>query len=551
MKSNRQLDTEQLLHELESKYLSLQRKFSLAESECQSLVADKKVAVEEAQRVTKLLANREEEARQLKQQLLQVTTENDALTFKLQVASSLAERRLSEIEELQTTAREKNRLLVDAQRQEMQAQVRAAKQETQVALMTHALTRAQKEAEAAQQDSQWLEEQLAEKTKTVQELRHEMAKRSHDLEELKIRSEEELTSAKRQMESARMVSTKIEGALIKSKEALKELQASKIHDEEALENELNAQRRLAKLYQESAAEASARVTELQSRCDALHKSLSESEQALALEPERTKAQVEHLFREQAEASEARIQALQDGLQRAEERIKDMEAKKIFSLQTASAVADLSPSAGEAHLAAHGLTLKQMYDHILELEETLQAERTEKDKLLLYMDRINKEVQKKAPVWMGLRLDLERTTASHTQVSERLERYMQELAKTKRKEQEAFKEKKTLEKKCEALCQSVEDLSKQVQHLLFRSHDTRGQTNSLDVGSDNLVVFKDVEELQVRNQQLLAVIRELKEMNKAMTSDNVNDSLEVDAANSSGSQESAALMKKNVFSSWFC
>ncbi|KAI9910859.1 hypothetical protein PsorP6_009961 [Peronosclerospora sorghi] len=50
---------------------------------------------------------------------------------------------------------------------------------------------------------------------------------------------------------------------------------------------------------------------LKSRCDALHKSLSDSEQALALEPERTKAQVEHLFREQAEASEARIQALQD------------------------------------------------------------------------------------------------------------------------------------------------------------------------------------------------------------------------------------------------
>ncbi|KAI9920544.1 hypothetical protein PsorP6_015694 [Peronosclerospora sorghi] len=55
------------------------------------------------------------------------------------------------------------------------------------------------------------------------------------------------------------------------------------------------------------------------------------------------------------------------------------AKKFFSLQTASAVADLSPSAVEAHLAAHGLTSKQMYDHIFELEETLQADRNERDK----------------------------------------------------------------------------------------------------------------------------------------------------------------------------
>ncbi|KAI9918477.1 hypothetical protein PsorP6_011504 [Peronosclerospora sorghi] len=516
------INQEQLLHELESKYLRLQRKCSLAESECQSLEADKRAAVEEAQRIRKLFAEREDEACQLKQQLLKVTTEKDALTFKLETATSVAERRLSEIDELQTTVREHSRLLVEAQRREMQALERAAKQEAQVATMTHAVTRAQKEAEAAQQHSQWFEEQLAEKIKTVQELRHEIAKHSHDLEELKIRSTEELTSAKRQLESARLANKKLEGALIKSKEALKELQAAKIHDEEALENELNAQRRLAKLYQESAAEASARVTELQSRCDGLLKSLSDSEQALAHETERTKAQVEHLFREQAEASEARIQALQDDLERAEQRIKDLEAKKIFSLQTASAVADLSPSAGEVHLAAHGLTAKQMYDHILELEETLQAERTEKDQLQVYMERILKEVQEKAPVLKGLRLDLERTIASHTQVSERLEKCMQELAKSKSNEQEAFKEKKTLEKKCETLRQSVDDLSKQVQHLLFRSHDTRRQTNSLDVGSENLVVFKDVEELQVRNQQLLAVIRELTEMNKAMTSDNVND-----------------------------
>ncbi|KAI9912457.1 hypothetical protein PsorP6_006337 [Peronosclerospora sorghi] len=120
------------------------------------------------------------------------------------------------------------------------------------------------------------------------------------------------------MESALLANKKMEGALIKIKEALNELHAAKIHGEEAIENALNAERRLAKLYQESAAEASARVTELQSRCDGLHKSLSDSEQALAPETERTKAQVEHLFREQAKALEARIQALQDDLQRSEQ-----------------------------------------------------------------------------------------------------------------------------------------------------------------------------------------------------------------------------------------
>ncbi|KAF1786191.1 Aldolase-type TIM barrel [Phytophthora cactorum] len=311
--------------------------------------------VEGAERATKLVAEREEETRELKQQLLQLTTEKDALSFKLQTATSLAERRLSEVEELQTTVREHNRLLVDAQRQEMQALERAAQQEAQVAPLTHALARAKKETEAAQQHSQWLETQLSEKPR-----RH-------------------------------------------------------------------------------------------------------------------------------------------------------------------AVAELSSAAGEAHLAAHGLTPKQMYDHIVELEETLQAERSEKDKLQLYMDRIVKEVQEKAPVLMGLRLDHERTVASHTQLSERLEHCMQELAKSKSNEQQAWKEKNAFEKKCESLAQSVDDLSRQVQHLLFRSQDQHQQLGNFgpgDVGSENLVVFKDVEELQVRNQQLLAVIRELTEMNKAKQATNL-------------------------------
>lgn len=527
------INQEQLVHELETKYLNLKSEFSLAENERQSLVGEKKAALAEVERITKLAAERDEESRQLKQQLLQLTMEKDALSFKLQTATSLAERRLSEVEELQTTVREQNRLFVDTQRQEMQALERASQQEAQVAPLNHALTRAKKETEAAQQHSQWLETQLSDKTKTIQELRLALAKLTHEKEELKIRSTEEITSAKRQLESARLANKKIENALIKSKEALKELQASKVHDEEALQNELSAQRRLATLYQESAADATARVTELQTLCNSLRQSLADSEQALARETERTKEQVEHLFREQAETSEARIQALQDDLKNAEQKIEELEKTKMISLQTASAVAELSSAAGEAHLAAHGLTPKQMYDRIVELEETLQAERSEKEKLQLYMDRIVKEVQEKAPVLMGLRLDHERTVASHTQLSERLEQCMHELTKSKHNEQQARNEKSAFEKKCESLAQSVDDLSRQVQHLLFRSQEQHQQISNSEVGSENLVVFKDVKELQVRNQQLLTVIRELTEMNKLKAGDRSSNSVsDVESTDSS-------------------
>lgn len=448
-----------------------------------------------------------------KQQLMQMQIKYDQLSVQLSAANALAERRLTDVESLQMTVKEQAKQVVASQKQEMEAMQRVAELETQVDPLRHQAARLQKELDGSKQHTEWLEMQLTEKTKSIQTLRQSVAKQSHDLEDLKMRSAEEMASMKRQLENARLTSKKLESSLIYSKEQIKELQAANVHDEEHFQNELSAQRRLADLYKESAADASARVTELQGLCESLRTKLAEANEALSTENERTKQQVEHLFREQTEAYEKRIEELQIEVNAANAKIQEMEKKKIMSLQTASTIADLSSAAGEAHLAAHGLTPKQMYDHIVELEEALRETQGEKDKLQLYMDRIVKEVQEKAPVIMGLRLEHERAVASHTQMSERLESCMQSLAHSKKKEAQAWSEKETYEKKCSALAQSVDDLSRQVQHLLFRSQEQRLSQSITTPGvvvSENLVVFKDVEELQVRNQQLLTVIRELTE-----------------------------------------
>lgn len=412
------------------------------------------------------------------------------------------------------TVKDQARELIESQRREMAALQRAGEHEAQVEPLRHRIARLETDVTNAKQQSEWLESQVAEKTKFTHELRKTLSQQTHDLEELKMKSTEELTSAKRQLESARQVSKKLESSLIQSKELVKEAHAAKAHDDARFEHELSAQRRLAELYKESASDATARVTELQELCDALRQSLAETEEALALETERTKAQVEHLFAEQAAASEKIIETLQAQLQDANHKIEDLEKKKIVSLQTAASVADLSSAAGEAHLAAHGVTPKELCDHIVELEATLQDERSEKEKLQLYMDRIVREVQEKAPIIMGLRLDHERAVASHAQMTERLDACMQALATSKRNETLARTDKRALETKCAALTQSVDDLSRQVQHLLFRTQQTRTTTTLPgDVVSENLVVFKDVAELQVRNQQLLTVIRELSDAAK--------------------------------------
>ncbi|TMW61234.1 hypothetical protein Poli38472_013697 [Pythium oligandrum] len=550
------INQEQLLHELEQKHLKLKADFVVLESERDAIVQQKNASAAEIQQLQATIAERDVAALKASEELLQLRTERDQLAFQTKTVSALAERRLTEIEDLQTTVKDQSKQLVEAQRKEVEALQRAAEHETQVEPLRHSVQRLNKEMETQKQHVEWMEKQLTEKTKIIQELRESLSKNAHDGEESKLQHEEEAASLRRQLESARQVSKKLESSLVQTKEQVKEVQAAKVHDEDRFQNELNAQRRLAELYKDSADDANARVAELQELCDSLRRSLAESNDALNHEAERTSERVEHLFREQADAAEQRIAALQEELKEAHQRIEEMQKKKMFTLQEGSTVAELSSAAAEAHLASQGLTPKKMYDHIVELENSLREERDEKEKLQIYMDRIVKEVHEKAPMIMSLKLEHERAVASHSQVSERLEACMQELTKYRSRERQAWSEKQSYEKKCESLAKSVDDLSRQVQHLLFRSHEQRLETGHSqavtgEVVSENLVVFKDVEELQMRNQQLLMVIRELTEAKKSKAAGDSNGAthahliVSADSDNESDDSDSSSGISKRL------
>ncbi|DBA02235.1 TPA: hypothetical protein N0F65_007645 [Lagenidium giganteum] len=515
------INQEQLFHELEQKYIALKSELTLSETERQRLLdinndtqAELKLAQEKA-------LEKEAHALKAQEELLKMRTEKEQLQFQLKSTQALADRRLAEVETLHSTVKEQAAQLVATQKGEMDAMQRMAVQETEVEPLKHTVARLQKDVASSEQHSEWLEKQLAEKTKIIQGMRQSLSKMTHDHEELKIKATEDTTSLKRQLENARLASKKFESSLIQAKEQVKETLAAKIHEEERFQNELNAQRRLAELYKESANDANARVEQLQGLCEKLRKSLAESDEALTHETERAREKVEHLFREQTEVAEKQVEALQEELKQAKQQIEELQKNKFLALGNASDVANLSNTSGEVQLAAHGLTHKQLLDQVVELEQKLREERDDKDRVQLYMERIVKEINEKAPILTGLRLDHERAVAAQTQLSERLEVCMQELAKSKSRESQAWKEKQTYENKCRSLAQSVDDLSRQVQHLLFRAHE--GARHALpaehgDVVSENLVVFKDVEELQTRNMQLLKVIRELSEMSNAKDSD---------------------------------
>ncbi|KAJ0403307.1 hypothetical protein P43SY_009341 [Pythium insidiosum] len=282
------VNQEQLFHEMEQKFLKLKADYAVIESERDALVEQKHASVNEIKQMQDTLAAKDADVSRVNDELLQLRTEREQLSFQVKTATSLAERRLSEIEELQQAVKERSKQLIEAQRKEVEAIQRAAEHETQAHPLRLTTERLTKELETQKQHVDWMEKKLTEKTKSVQDLRQTVAKLTHELEDLRMQHTEEMTAVQRQLESARQVSKKLESSLVHAQEQVKEAQAAKMHDEERFQNELSAQ-------------------------------------------------------------------------------------------------------------PHGLTSKELYDQILQLEATLRDEREEKEKLKIYMDRILPVMLKSASV----------------------------------------------------------------------------------------------------------------------------------------------------------
>lgn len=190
-----------------------------------------------------------------------------------------------------------------------------------------------------------------------------------------------------------------------------------------------------------------------------------------------------------------------------------------------------------------LSTTEMYDRIVAAERLRIVEVNKRREAELYLERILKDVETKAPVIANLKRDYNRVIESHTQLTRRLDELTQENEKLRDTLKDVEKQSRQDNNELILSRQQNTDLSNQIQHILKKYYDVQhgaappsstsfkaigNNRQSLtpnkvvalvetsdemtdtpnDIISNFLVTFDDIKELQVRNTQLLQVVRKL-------------------------------------------
>ncbi len=196
--------------------------------------------------------------------------------------------------------------------------------------------------------------------------------------------------------------------------------------------------------------------------------------------------------------------------------------------SAETIESLSPSAAAASkLLKSGMSLTQVFSQLVACQEELLASKDENTRLNTYLEQILKEIEQRAPALKQQREEYDRAVAAVSSLTTQLEEARQEYEFRKREADETRQRFSTMTRENSRMVQQVQDLSKQVTVLVREVEAARSggsrDNSSADVNisgdsdmiiSHRLLSYRDVTELQQRNIELLAVVRELSASHEA-------------------------------------
>ncbi|RHZ05084.1 hypothetical protein DYB26_000848, partial [Aphanomyces astaci] len=511
-----ELNQEQLVHELERKHMATSEALLASKARADALEAEVHSLKADAEVHLKHLQGAKSAEHELSIELAQITREKAQLDVQLHSALTLSDQRLEEVRAERERAADQAKKLVELQTSETRALQAQAHLEAKLSPLQLEVARLHKDREHDKVQVEELQNRLVEKSKALTEFRLKHNKKLSEVEHQNASLTEDVDDLKKSLQRVTADNAALKDELRIARENAMELHAEHSRALGHLEKELSAQHRLTDLYKDAASDSNLQVESLHAKCETLQTALQEAEDALAEESqkvrEETQAHTMHLFTEQTQVSEKKIDELDVALRKALARVAELEAAQSAAATQVATIADLSPTAGDLHLATHGLSPTDMYNRIVELDKQVLDERATKEMLEKYLERILNEVTSKAPYLDRLKKENARALAAHDQLSERLDVCMHDLSRAREHLRGAQADKKAVESERDALQQSVADLSKQIQQLLFQSLQTQSSSTTSVVvdSSESLIVFRNVDELQTRNQQLLRIVRELSE-----------------------------------------
>lgn len=472
-----------------------------------------------------------EQCRQAEQLATSADAEKHGLCRQLE---QLRSEQLQLVDQLNRRARDHERLaadmedlrqqLADADRDKCQALLRVQEIVSKESSMQFRERRMELDKDLLQRQLDSVNEQLKENTELLVTKRREAASTSMELQLLLSKTQDELESTREERERLKVANTDLETRLAELMEKHRQQRDSELELEQNYQQQLASQTRLAKLYKDNAELAEARAEETAAAVHELRQLLSSSDSG----QQQLREQLKQLARKHADQlaeRDASSAQLQRQLDVCEQNLQEMVKRGGLSDE---AIEELAPSAASvSRVLSSGLSLTQIFGRMCSAEDGEAAARAETQQLQDSMRIMVADIEKRAVQVRQLRDDyqaalntIETLKESGDKVSEALAVVREESADWREQISILTAEKGRLSAQCA-------DLSAQVCLLMAELEEARGgvvsrsdqdfgnndscadlETSSEQLITSRLVTFRSIEQLQRRNQQLLAVVREL-------------------------------------------
>lgn len=350
---------------------------------------------------------------------------------------------------------------------------------------------AQEEAEKYRKQAIWNAEELE---KSTQDFAAYRKQKSGELASLQAQIEMAEREAAQKTEQLEVLRSSFQERELKLQESLKRTRDAEtaLAEREAIfVQEMDAKTRLADLYKEAMEEAMARLEETEL--------LLQTTQATA-------SRVDERIRDIESAAEVRIAEMRAIVEEKEQQLELLRGHL-----------------GEGSPRGDSKTITEVYASYAEAKNELLASRQEISRLKSCIQDICEDLEARAPALQAERRENERLKRDITNMSHQLLQVSQARSEMEGRLRHLDAElRETRGDKCR-LERQVKDLGKQVQSLLAEMEGIalpEGELPLMEQMSDivdadqvideRLVVFRNIQELQVRNQELVRVLRELSE-----------------------------------------
>ncbi|XP_069794284.1 translocated promoter region b, nuclear basket protein isoform X2 [Narcine bancroftii] len=514
------VDSEQQYFEVEKRLTQTQEKLVSETQECQKLREELSTLsnqLKETKDINKELESSKEKLMNTESQLSHAKDELD--NEKRELVRTL-ERRSQELEYLNGDLKRLNDKLIEANSEKVDLQLKLDELQVSEVSIKYREKRLEQEKELLMSQNTWLNTELKTKTDELLGLRRE---KSNEILELRCNLEnkkDEVCSLEEQIRTLKAAKENFEEQVEDLMSKLKESKEQSATMEERFRNELNAHVKLSNLYKSAAEDSETKATELTRAVEELHNLLKQANEAHKVTEDRLTETETSKTRAVTELNEKIIKLAKE-LENANHLLSTTKLKGAATLSEEELAAMSPTAAAVAKIVKPGMKLTELYNGYVEAQDQLLLAKQENKRVNKYLDEIVKEVEMKAPLLKRQREEYERVQKSVANLSAKLEDAMKEIRRLQKCTDEANKHTHILNRENQRYKMQVSDLSQQNRVLLMELEDARGNhilredevssadiSSSSEVISQHLVTYRNVEELQQQNQQLLVTVREL-------------------------------------------